>query len=153
MNYLITVSRATSADSRDIWEWRNDEKTKQMSISSNDITWESHTSWFEESLKNPNRYLYVSYLNDKEKIGVCRFDIDNTTHTAEVSINLNPLFRNKKLCEKILTEAIREFRGETNVALTATIQKINTSSIKCFLNVGFFFENDDNDYNYYSYRP
>lgn len=149
----VTVLRATANDSRDIWEWRNDEITKQMFITTDSVTWEAHTGWYEKSLTNPNRYLYIGYLNDKEKIGMCRFDVESTTHTAEVSINLNPLFRNKKLSTKMLAEAIKTFTGETNVALTATIKKINTSSIKCFTSIDFVFERDDTDYNYYSYSP
>lgn len=149
----VTVLRATANDSRDIWEWRNDETTKKMSITTDSVTWEAHTGWYEKSLKNKNRYLYIGYLNGKEKIGMCRFDVDSTTHTAEVSVNLNPLFRNKKLSTKILAEAIKTFGSETNFSLTATINKINTSSIKCFTNIGFVFERDDTDYNYYKYRP
>jgi RimJ/RimL family protein N-acetyltransferase len=149
----VTALRANANDSRSIWEWRNDEITKQMSITTDSVTWEAHTSWYERSLTNPNRYLYIGYLNDKEKIGMCRFDVDSTTHTAEVSINLNPQFRNKKLSTKMLAEAIKAFRSETDIALTATIKKMNISSIKCFTSIGFVFERDNADYNYYSYRP
>jgi len=86
----ITVSRATENDSKDIWEWRNDELTKQMSITTDSVSWETHSSWYQKSLVNPNRYLYIGFLNDSEKIGMCRFDLDSNTNIAEVSINLNP---------------------------------------------------------------
>jgi L-amino acid N-acyltransferase YncA len=148
----VTVLRANADDSRSIWDWKNDEITKQMSITTDSVTWESHIGWYEKSLTNPNCYLYIGYLNDKEKIGMCRFDVNSATHTAEISINLNPLFRNKKLSKKILVEAIKAFRAETDIALTASIKKINTISIKCFTSIGFVFEYDDTDYNYYSYR-
>ncbi len=54
----ISVLRATENDSKDIWEWRNDELTKQMSITNDSVSWETHSSWYEKSLVNPNRYLY-----------------------------------------------------------------------------------------------
>ena len=147
----VTVLLATTSDSHDIWKWRNDEKTKQMSISTDSVTLVAHASWFEKSLINPNCYLYIGYLHDKVKIGMCRFDLDITSNTAEVSINLNPLFRNKKLSTKLLVEAIKIFRRASNATLSAKIRKINTSSIKCFASIGFVFERYDTDYNYYCY--
>ncbi len=83
---------------------------------------------------------------------MCRFDVNGSTNTAEVSINLNPVFRNKRLSKKILAEAITAFNDEAGFDLTATIRKINKSSIKCFASVGFVFDREDADYNYYSYR-
>jgi L-amino acid N-acyltransferase YncA len=148
--HSVTIQRATNNDSRNIWEWRNDEVTKQMSITTDSVSWEAHSNWYEKSLANANRYLYVGYLNN-EKIGMCRFDIDESTNSAEVSINLNPQYRNKKLSNQLLAEAIKIFLQERNISLTATIKKINSSSTKCFNKVGFVFEREDDEYNYYKY--
>ena len=147
----ITVLRATENDSKDIWEWRNDELTKQMSITTDSVSWETHSSWYEKSLVNPNRYLYLGVLNDNEKIGMCRFDVEVNTNIAEVSINLNPQHRNKKLSSQLLSQAIAKFCEERNTDLSATIKKTNVGSIKCFTKSGFTFEREDNDYNYYTH--
>lgn len=147
----VTILRATKNDSHCIWVWRNDEKTKQMSITPDSVSWDAHSSWFEQSLADPNRYLYVGYLNDNEKIGMCRFDVDNETNSAEVSINLNPKFRNKKLSPMLLSEAVKKFRTEKHIGLTATIKKSNLGSMMCFSKVGFTFKREDSDYNYYQY--
>ena len=149
---VVTVLRATADDSRNIWEWRNDGVTKSMSITTNSVSWDAHSSWYEKSLANKNRYLYVGYLNGAEKIGMCRFDIDSNAHSAEVSINLNPLYRNKKLSMKLLAVAINEFSREASLPLRATIKKMNVVSIKCFTSIGFKFERDDGEYNYYHYQ-
>lgn len=149
----VTVVRATADDSRNIWEWRNDEVTKQMSVTTDSLSWEAHSSWYEKSLANPDRYLYIGYLNGKEKIGMCRFDVDSNTNSAAVSINLNPHYRNKKLSHKLLREAIQIFLTERKLLLTATIKKINASSARCFGKVGFVFERADTEYDYYQYRP
>jgi RimJ/RimL family protein N-acetyltransferase len=145
----ITVLRATENDSKDIWEWRNDELTKQMSITTDSVSWETHSSWYEKSLVNPNRYLYLGFLNGNEKIGMCRFDVEVNTNIAEVSINLNPKYRSKKLSSLLLSQAIAKFCEERNTDLAATIRKTNIGSIKCFTKCGFTFEREDNDYNYY----
>ena len=145
----ITILRATDNDSKDIWEWRNDELTKQMSITTDSVSWETHSSWYQKSLVNPNRYLYIGFLNDSEKIGMCRFDLDSNTNIAEVSINLNPQHRSKKLSSQLLSQTIAKYLVEKNTALSATIKKTNIGSIKCFTKCDFTFEREDSDYNYY----
>jgi RimJ/RimL family protein N-acetyltransferase len=146
---LITVLRATDNDSKDIWEWRNDELTKQMSITTDSVSWETHSIWYQKSLVNPNRYLYIGFLNDSEKIGMCRFDLDSNTNIAEVSININPQHRIKKLSSQLLSQTISKYFEEKNTTLSAKIKKTNIGSIKCFKKCGFTFEREDSDYNYY----
>ena len=146
---VITVLRATENDSKDIWEWRNDELTKQKSITTESISCETHSSWYEKSLVNPNLYLYLGFVNDNKKIGMCRFDVEIKKNIAEVSINLNPQYRSKKFSPQLLSQAIAKFCEERNADLAATIKKSNIGSIKCFTNSGFTFEREDNEYNYY----
>jgi UDP-MurNAc hydroxylase len=145
----ISVLRATENDSIDIWEWRNDELTKKMSITTDSVSWETHSSWYEKSLVNPNRYLFLGYLNGDTKIGMCRFDVDVNTNIAEVSINLNPQQRSKKLSYQLLSQSIAKFCEEQNIDLAATIKKSNIGSIKCFIKSGFTFEREHNGYNFY----
>ena len=145
----MSVLKATGSDSRDVWEWRNDEVTRQMSVSSDGIGWEEHISWYKNSLGNPNRFLYIGFVNGNEKIGMCRFDVDVEIAIAEVSINLNPRHRGQGFSSQLLSRAIVEFYKERDTDLAAIIKKSNIGSIKCFLRSGFTFEREDNDYNYY----
>ncbi len=145
----IVVLKATANDSKEIWSWRNDELTKKMFMSTNDISWENHSHWYKKSLENPNMDLYLGFLNGETKIGMCRFDIDTSKKIAKVSINLNPKFRNKKLSTKLLLCAINKFYEERNVDLIATIKKINARSITCFTKIGFMFDHEDDEYNHY----
>ena len=82
---------------------------------------------------------------------MCRFDVDKITNSARVSINLNPEFRNKRLSPVLLENAMKIFLSEVDVVLIAAIKKVNISSIKCFIAVGFVYERDDAEYNYYRY--
>ena len=148
-SHKLTVNKATENDSADIWKWRNDTQTRQMSITTDEVSWESHSNWYSNSLKNINRYLYVGTIDATKKVGMCRFDIDATKKTAEVSINLNPDFRNKKISPLLLQTAIDVFTKAQNVDLTATIKKENTASIKCFGSCNFIFDYEDETYNYY----
>ena len=61
-----------------------------MSITTDEVSWEAHSNWYNNSLKNTSRYLYVGIIDTINKVGMCRFDIDENKNTAEVSINLNP---------------------------------------------------------------
>lgn len=148
-NYIISITPASTKDSKDIWTWRNDEQTRLMSITTEEVNWETHSAWYDKSLTNPNRHLYVGIL-DGEKIGMCRFDIDIESNTAEVSINLNPKYRGKNLSNKLLIKSIEEFLIIKKIPVTSTIKKVNKPSIKCFIKSGFLFEREDAEYFYYT---
>jgi len=88
----MKIKEADNSDSLDVFEWRNDPISCQMFISNNKVTLEEHKKWYESSLTNPLRKIYIGILTD-EKVGICRFDIDAKMTSAEVSINLNPTMR------------------------------------------------------------
>jgi len=143
------IKLATTEDSRDIWSWRNDIQTRAMSITTGKISWESHSSWFKQSLLNPNRFLYVGWLAEEDKIGMCRFDIDNAANIAEISIILTPSMRGKNLSHILVAGAIKVFQLSNSIPLNATIKKQNIASIKCFTKCGFVFDREDEEFNYY----
>ena len=147
---LITVKKATENDSLDIWEWRNDELTKEMFTKTESVSWEEHSSWYKQSLASPSRYIYIGFLNNDEKIGMCRFDIDVNTNIAEVSLNLMQKHRNKKLSYHLLFQAITEFCEKHNTDFSARIKKLNVASINCFKRNGFIFDREDKDFYYFS---
>ena len=145
----LIVSKATENDSVDIWKWRNDMRTRQLSIKTELVSWENHCDWYKNSQKNKQLHLYVGTINTTSKVGVCRFDIDKTKNSAEVSINLNPDFRNKKISSLFLKKTIDVFIKNQNINLTATIKKENTYSIKCFSSCNFTFDYEDETCNFY----
>ena len=149
VNDKIIVVRATKNDSKDIWSWRNDELTLLMFKKGNIVSWQEHSQWFENSLNNSSRCLYLGYLGENEKIGMCRFDINAEKNNAEVSINLNPMFRNRNLSYRLLNSGIEEFLKVKNTALIAWIKKSNTASIKCFMKCGFVFDRFESDFALY----
>jgi L-amino acid N-acyltransferase YncA len=145
---VVEIRLATSDDARDIWEWRNDDVTKKMSINTGAISWDVHIKWYEKTLLDDGRYIYIGCLGG-DKIGVCIFNVNVDRNSAEVSINLNPKYRNRGLSHQLLAEAIKIFLHEKNISLVATIKKINKSSERCFLRVGFVFDREDGEFGYY----
>ncbi len=134
----IKVRKASKSDSEDIFTWRNDDKTRKMSFSSDRVDWDGHSKWFLSSLKNPNRVLYMCEGTMFEgSIGIVRFDIDK--HKAIVSINLNPKARGKGLSKGCINNAIDTFlKSHADIkSVVAEIKEENEASQSAFVSAGF----------------
>jgi UDP-2,4-diacetamido-2,4,6-trideoxy-beta-L-altropyranose hydrolase len=83
----IEIKQASKDDSKDIFEWRNNKKIRDISINKDPISWEEHQRWFDAVLTDKNRELIIG-KNKNKPVGVVRFDIENDV--AEVSIYLVP---------------------------------------------------------------
>ena len=135
---MIVVKPACDDDSKDIFIWRNDKLTREMSLTTDLVAWEGHELWFENTLKNDTRLLLMcidTVIN--EKICVVRFDLDK--NRALVSINLAPSMRGKGLAKRCLNDAIIFFKTHTPSidTLDAEIKSTNRASIATFQGVGF----------------
>ena len=133
----IKIRSAKENDSKDIFEWRNDELTRQMSHTSEIIEWENHSRWYSNSLDSESRSLLICEDDRKEKIAIIRFDISESK--AVISINLNPTQRSKGLAKSCLIESIEFFSKEYIEIknLIAEIKADNIASQKTFLGIGF----------------
>lgn len=146
----ISIRLADSGDSKDIFAWRNDELTRQMSHTMDKIEWEEHAKWFVSSLSNPNRFLLLCYVaKGGEKIGVVRFDLESDA--AVISINLAPLMRGNGLATLCLEAALTYLR-EKNPSIKrvkAEIKMLNTASRRSFERVGFALEREIDGVGYF----
>lgn len=138
---MLEVRRASQADSRDLWHWRNDPATRSASLTSDEVAWKHHTEWFDRILTHPESVIYIGESPGvlETSVGMCRFDIVPAASSAEVSINLNPVHRGKRLSKELLATAIEKFHHDfTTVSqLTAFIRESNVASKKLFTSVGF----------------
>ena len=133
----IFVRLATESDSQSIFDWRNDELTTIMSLTSTNVEWHEHQFWFCNSLNSESRILLICEQNATHPIAVIRFDISGIN--AEVSINLNPSMRGKGFAKKCLASSIDFFSLKYPLvdALIAKVKKKNIASKKLFLGLGF----------------
>ena len=152
LHNLIKIKCVEKDDSQSIWEWRNDQMSIEMSIANKRVGQEEHDIWFKNTLEDLDCYMYIGYLSDNEKIGVSRFNLDRLQKKAEVSINLNPKYRNKKLSTLFLFESIKIFKASIDFDITATIKKNNFNSINCFKKNGFILEYENKYFFYFKYR-
>ena len=133
----IKIRSANENDSIDIFEWRNDELTRQMSHTPEIIEWENHKRWYANSLDSESRILLICEDDHNKKIAIIRFDISELN--AVISINLNPAQRVKGLAKSCLIRSIEFFSNEYLEIknLIAEIKEDNIASQKTFMNIGF----------------
>ena len=135
----VKVRKASLSDSEDIFHWRNDIHTRQMSRATDKVDWNEHSTWFANTLDRSDRLLLICEdERDQTKLCVIRFDSDDCG-SSEISINLNPNIRGKRYAKSCLIESIRYLRecgGDTKEVI-AEIKDNNTGSIKTFVGVGF----------------
>ena len=147
------IREMVQSDRSDLFSWRNDELSRQMSFNSSLVTKEEHNSWFKVALNNDNKLVYVGLDNEHNKIGVCRFDIEDDFSNAEVSINVNPLFRGRGLSRELLELSISRFKEQHNCNLFAKIKCNNVSSIKIFERCYFYFTKKSDDFIFLTNSP
>tara|TARA_R110001606_G_scaffold113564_2_gene240704 strand:- start:2036 stop:2455 length:420 start_codon:yes stop_codon:yes gene_type:complete len=123
----------------DDWElllnWRNDPLTIRNSFTEGEVTAETHKLWFNDSLMNPRRNIYILEENELP-IGTIRSDILNKNEYL-LSWDISPTQRGKGLGTKILKIYLQNKKGK----FIAQIKSDNLPSIKIAKNNGFIYSN------------
>lgn len=60
MTETVRLRPATLEDAQRLFAWRNDPQTRAQSLQQLPVAWESHLTWLQASLRNPNRQLYIA---------------------------------------------------------------------------------------------
>lgn len=141
----MKIVSASKYDAIDIYLWRNDAQTKKMSGGVESIELSKHMIWMKNVLLNSSEKIFIG-IEDKIKIGVCRFSFNAIDGNAEVSINLNPSMRNKGLSSVFLKLSMNEYFANKKIDLIAKIKKENLASIKCFQKSGFSIKSESEEY-------
>lgn len=146
---MITVRLATPKDSVDLANWRNDLVTRMMSKNTAPITKNEHIAWLKKMLKSNNHYILMCLDKEGNKVGVVRFDLEE--NSAVVSINLNPNMRGMGLATTCLKKALCFANSifPTVDIFNAEIKNTNISSIRTFINAGFYFQTEKDGIRYY----
>ncbi len=149
---MPNIRKANESDSRDIFDWCNDELTRQMSHTTDLVEWDGHSAWFAASLANTKRLLVI--CEDEatvEKVAIVRFYIED--ERALISINLSPKVRGKRKAKGCLRDAISFFQKYFSDVrfIDAEIKPINIPSQQSFMGVGFVLVKEDADVFYYEY--
>ena len=86
-------------------------------------------------------------LLSNEKVGVVRFDFNDSKKEAKMSINLSPKMRGQGFAKLCLKSSVEFLLKEEPLCLKihAEIKDVNISSRKSFEGVGFNKVSEDND--------
>ena len=139
---LRAVYPKTDLDCRQIWEWRNDPKTRAASRMVTEIPYDSHVQWFHKLQQTRPWSLFMCVLND-ENIGVVRFsdiDLPGKRNCFEIGINLNPKFRGRSLSCRCINYSIDLFQHTRDIQVDYVIAEIklgNYPSLRSFTRAGF----------------
>lgn len=143
----ILVRRVHADDAVALWQWRNDLETRRNSVSTAELSLPEHMSWFEASLTNPARIIYVTELHGK-KCGSVRFDlIDIDKNLWRVSIVMSPECRGMGLGRASLSLACAEMdRCYGHCSYTAETRRFNAPSRRVFEHCGFYPTSETDDF-------
>lgn len=139
---FIEIRRAEDNDSLSIFHWRNDEKIRNVSKSSEMIPISVHQKWFENALRNTHCELLIGSLLNRV-VGVVRFDIEEDS--AEISIYLVPNSDFIGYGRSLLLNAekwLKKNRTEVKT-LRAFVKRGNASSEKLFTNLNYEFNKSE----------
>ena len=125
-------------DSKEILLWRNDRVSRENFKNQDIVSQKEHQVWLEKKLNSSSSSL-IMFGRDEIKIGIVRLDIEQ--EYIDVSINLNPNERGKKLGKKILKVSERYLNESLKEKkLRAEVLKMNIPSQKVFERVGYKLE-------------
>lgn len=137
LDSAVTVRRATEADCRRVYEWRNHPRIREASLQADAIAWDEHQSWFRKTLARADRVLLIGYRGERA-IGVFRFDVLESA-SAQVSIYLDPDQINRGYGSSLLRAA--ESWLEKNLPqvrrLVAKVRPDNAASHRLFERGGY----------------
>ena len=132
----MKIRNINQKDSKDLFKWRNNYESKNISFEIKKITLKEHEKWFKESNISPNKTLYLGDYNGI-KIGVCRYEFRSKKNISEILININPNERVKGYGKNLLTNDIKTYLKNKNCILIAKIKEDNIFSFQVFNSAGF----------------
>jgi RimJ/RimL family protein N-acetyltransferase len=138
----LQFRRALPQDCALVYGWFLNPRTRSNSYSSNPVSLEDHTRWFEQRIGQMEApYLMFSTAeHPDELIGQVRIDLK--PEGPVIGINLAPEHRGKGYATPMLRAALDFFyqQHQQNIPVRAWIMNQNTASQRAFTAAGFQFD-------------
>ena len=131
----LAFRRARIDDAERLWSWRNDPETRRASHNTEYIELDHHMRWFKNAMARNESIKLIAELHS-EPIGTVRFDKRSDSY-LEVSINIAPQARAKKLGAACLRGACNFVLAKEAAGFHAEIRPDNAASIRIFEQCGF----------------
>jgi RimJ/RimL family protein N-acetyltransferase len=147
----VILRRATLADSRDLWSWRNDEITRRNSRTTDVISWDHHEAWYTALLANPVSEILIA-LEQQMSVGMIRFD-QGKPGTFAVNFMVAPGSRGRGLGHSIVGMGCEYLKATYQNADTCAIVRVeNLASRRIFESHGFRCEACEDEPGFCIYR-
>jgi RimJ/RimL family protein N-acetyltransferase len=127
----MKLRKAIFDDWKILLDWRNDPITRENSFETGEVSEQTHKLWFNDSLLNPYREIYILEDNSTP-VGSIRSD-NVSTNQYILSWSIAPTQRGKGYGTKILEMLLQDRKGK----FIAEIKPENIASIKMVQKNGF----------------
>lgn len=148
----MNIRQANIKDGEDILRWRNDAMAREMSLCTKVVSVGEHDRWMRSKLINDKSVLFVGQEGET-KVGICRFDLDERSDCAEISIVVNPDLRGRKKSKTLLISALNAFYAKGRTPVYARIKKHNLASLNVFTANGFKSLFNGPEYDFFLLSP
>jgi len=134
----ISIRRVSLKDTEVLFEWANDENTREASFSPKKILLQDHKIWLQEKINSKDTEQYIFEDENRAPFAQIRFDYYKDQKHWEVDVSVSPGLRNKGLGKFVILEGCKklaERKGE--VTVLARIKIENKASLEAFKKAGF----------------
>jgi UDP-2,4-diacetamido-2,4,6-trideoxy-beta-L-altropyranose hydrolase len=141
----LNMRRAAAEDKEVTFAWASDPAIRAYSFSKAAISWEGHSSWFDQKITSSS-CLYLIASIDGKPVGSIRFD--KVESNLVVSYLIDKSFHGKGLGRILLAAGMRELTEEwLDVQnIIGYVQPSNIPSVRIFERLGFSRIDDDRQY-------
>jgi RimJ/RimL family protein N-acetyltransferase len=138
----MALRKAGITDKELTFKWATNEDIRAFSFSTNVITWDEHSKWFEKRIHLKECYFYVAEL-EGAPVGSIRFDVENAI--ATISYLVDSGHHGVGIGRILLASGMKIFLGEAKEVnqIVGYVRKNNIPSVKIFERMGFSKSEND----------
>jgi L-amino acid N-acyltransferase YncA len=130
MNFKI--KNITKKYSHDLFNLRNEKKTREFSLNKTKIKFSEHQKWFGNIKKKRNKIFIILLEKKNTPIGYTRFKIFK--NYSEVSISIDKDYRNMGLSKRVLLASEKKIKTSS---FKAVVNSKNIKSIALFKSLNY----------------
>lgn len=135
------------SDCEKLFNWRNDFEVRNLSGNKEELSFEKHKKWFDNSLQDKNILIFIILNEEYKEIGQVRFN------NNIISISLDKTYRGNGYGTISLTKSSEIFLKYFKYNdIIAKIRNENISSIKSFEKAGYKLFSSDEEFKIYKYE-
>lgn len=88
----FSVRPIAAHETRDIFNWRNDDATLALTCHADPVSWTHHQRWFNDALNSVKNDTSLCVLNNtaQEKLALVRFGLSDDGQRAEIALEIQP---------------------------------------------------------------